>query len=83
MQLNNARENAFMMEFKKKKLDNRINIYPVENSIPYNGFSFYNIVYNSNYPDDLIKAYRQMDEFNNVAPRKRFEKKREENRKEL
>lgn len=82
-QLNNTREEAFMLEFKRKKLDKRIKIYPGENSSPYNGFSFYKMVYNNDYPEDLIDAYRQMDEYNDVSPRKRFEKKREENRKEL
>jgi hypothetical protein len=78
-QLNKSRADAFMLEFKKKGVDKRIKIYPGDNSIPYNGFSFYKIEYNNDYPEDLIKAYQQMEEYNDIPPRKMFEKEREEN----
>ena len=67
-----------MQLFKKKGVDTRVTIYPGENSIPYNGFSFYKIVYKGKFPESLIKANQQMDEFNDLAPRKKFEKKRKQ-----
>ena len=60
-QLNKAREDAFILLFKKKSVENRVKIYSGENNIPYNGFSFYKIVYKGELPDYLIRAYRQMD----------------------
>jgi len=77
--LNKDREEAFMSLFKKKSVENRIKIHPGENTIPYNGFSFYKIVYNGELPESLIRANQQMDELNNEAPRKKFEKEREKN----
>jgi hypothetical protein len=76
-QLNKEREDAFMLPFKKKAVGNRVKIYADENNIPYNGFSFYKIVYKGEFPESLIKAYRQMNELNNAAPRKRFKQERE------
>ena len=76
-QLNNQRVNLFLLPFKNKGVENRVRIYKAENSIPYNGFSFYNIVYKGDFPKSLIKAYQQMNELNNEPPRKKFEKERE------
>jgi hypothetical protein len=78
-ELNKARENAFMLEFKKKGLENRVIIYKAENNIPYNGFSFYKIEYKGELPKVLVKAYQKMYEFDNKVPRKRFKEEREEN----
>jgi hypothetical protein len=60
-QLNKKREDAFLMHFKKEDLGNRVKIYKDENEIPYNGFSFYKIVYNGELPKSLIKAYQKMN----------------------
>jgi hypothetical protein len=78
-QLNKDREQSFMLLFKKKAVENRVKIYPGENNIPYNGFSFYKIDYKGEFPESLIRAYHQMNELNKEAPRKRFEKEREKN----
>jgi hypothetical protein len=78
--LSKDREAAFMSYFMKKGVESRVKINNAENIIPYNGFSFYKIVYNGEFPESIIKAYQQMDEFNKVTPRKRFEKEREVNR---
>jgi hypothetical protein len=61
-QLKKEREDAFMLHFKKKNVESRVKIYSGENNIPYNGFSFYNIIYNGKFPEYLIKVYQQMDE---------------------
>jgi Domain of Unknown Function (DUF748) len=78
-QLNKDREDAFLSPFRKIAVENRVKINAVENNTPYNGFSYYKIVYNGELPADLIKANKQMDELNNEAPRKKFEKEREKN----
>jgi len=82
-QLNKVRENAFILEFKKKGVDNRVIIFTAENNIPYNGFSFYKIEYKGELPKELIKAYQQMYEFDNESPRKRFRQEREKNNAEM
>jgi len=76
-QLKKKREAAFMMHFKQKAVDTRVKIYPGENNIPYNGFSFFKIEYKGEFPKSLIKAYKQMDEFNDADPRKGFAKLRD------
>ena len=72
-----------MMPFNKKNVENRVKIYPGENNIPYNGFSFYKIIYNGEFPESLIRAYHEINELNMEAPRKRFEKERAKNRSML
>jgi hypothetical protein len=76
-QLNKERIDAFLLPFKKKAVENRVKIYAGENNIPYNGYSFYKIVYKGEFPESLIKAYQHMNELNDVSPIKRFEKERE------
>ena len=69
-----------MSWFREKGVEKRIKISAGENVIPYNGFSFYKIEYKGEYPKALIKAYRQMNEFNNEAPRNLFKKERKKNK---
>jgi hypothetical protein len=76
-QLNKKREDAFILPFREKAVENRVKIYNAENTIPYNGFSFYKIVYKGEFPEYLIKAYQQMNELNDEAPRKRYKEERE------
>jgi hypothetical protein len=75
-QLNEERESAFITYFKKRKVEKRVKISKGENIIPYNGFSFYKIEYKGGLPEYLIKAYQQMNELNNEAPRKKFRQER-------
>jgi len=60
-QLSKKREDAFLMQFKKEGLESRVKIYKDENEIPYNGFSFYKIVYSGELPKSLKKAYQKMN----------------------
>jgi hypothetical protein len=82
-QLNKEREDAFISQFKQKGVQNRLKIYPGENIIPYNGFSYYKITYKGEIPEALTKAYRKMNELNDEAPRKKFKNDRKKNRKAL
>jgi hypothetical protein len=75
-QLNKERENAFIHYFKIKGVDNHVKILKGEQVVPYNGFSFYKIEYKGEFPESLIKAYHNMNELNNEAPRKKFKQER-------
>ena len=57
-------------------MDNRVKILKGEQVVPYNGFSFYKIEYKGEFPESLIKAYHNMNELNNEAPRKKFKQER-------
>jgi hypothetical protein len=74
--LNKQREIEFLHPFKKRGVDNRVNILKGENVVPYNGFSFYKIEYKGEFPESLIRAYNQLNELNNEAPRKKFKQAR-------
>ncbi|MEI7491266.1 MAG: DUF748 domain-containing protein [Bacteroidota bacterium] len=80
-QLNKKRENVFLSQFRIKSVENRVKIHAGENDIPYNGFSFYKIAYKGDLPKALLKAYRRMNELNKEAPREKYEKEREKNKK--
>jgi hypothetical protein len=82
-QLNKRREEAFIQEFKQKGVQNRVKMHAGENNIPYNGFSYYKIVYKGEIPETLSKAYQKMNELNDEAPRKLFKKERKKNRSAL
>jgi hypothetical protein len=73
------RENSFVHYFNEKGVGRQIKIQKGENIIPYNGFSFYKIEYKGEFPESVIKAYQEMNEFNNEAPRKIFKQERKKN----
>ncbi|MBK5286806.1 MAG: hypothetical protein JJE25_15555 [Bacteroidia bacterium] len=74
-QLNETRETAFRFCFKENDVQSRIKIEAAENTIPYNGFSFYKIEYKGELPKSLKKAYEKLQELNDEAPRKKYERK--------
>jgi hypothetical protein len=82
-QLIKDRESAFNLYFKQKRVDNRVIINKSEYVIPYNGFSFYKIEYHGEIPKSLIKAYREMNDLNNEAPRKKYKEERKKTAKRL
>jgi len=82
-QVNKERVNAFMFCFREMKVEKQIKMAAVQDVIPYNGFSFYKIDYKDEFPEDLIKAYRIMNELNDEVPRKEFEKERIKNKNAL
>jgi len=81
--LNEERKEAFMSQFKNKNITSRVKVYQGENTIPFNGFSFYKIVYKGDYPKSLIKAYKKMNKLNNEDPRKEFNVERKKNKSAL
>src|SRR6185312_9144818 len=74
--LNKAREDTFLSFFKEKGVAGRVTFAHIENVIPYNGFSFYKIEYNGDFPAYLVNAYKEIDELNNETPREKYEKER-------
>ncbi|TRZ70658.1 MAG: DUF748 domain-containing protein [Bacteroidetes bacterium] len=81
--LTKEREDAFILDFTRNSVQNRVKIHIGENDIPYDGFSFYKIVYKGELPDALIKAYRKMNELNNEAPREKYKNERKQNKNVL
>lgn len=81
--LNREREKAFVSYFKNRGVEKQVKIATAKNVIPYNGFSFYKIEYKGEFPESLIKAYRQMNELNDKAPRKKFKEERKKNKNRL
>jgi len=70
------REKAFLAVMKEKGVGGQVKMHPGENTIPYNGFSYYKISYNGDIPPKLAKAYQELDEFNEEAPRDEYMKER-------
>ncbi len=68
------RENFFMAYFKEKGLGDRVKMGKVKSGIPFNGFSFFSINYKGDFPDDIRKAYKKLNELNEKTPRKKFQK---------
>jgi len=75
-QLNKARESNFLSHFEGLGVGKRITFSTSQNTIPYNGFSFYKITYKGELPDYLIKAYCKMNELDNEKPREKYQKER-------
>ncbi len=72
---------AFMTYFKEEGVDKRVKMQDVTVKIPYNGFSLYRINYKGDVPEELLEAYRTINEFDNKNPRKKYKGLREKNRK--
>jgi len=75
-----ARRQVFLAYFKKDNLQGRVKVLGNIDKTPYNGFSVYKINYKGEVPDDLLEAYRTINEFNNKNPRKKYKELREKNR---
>jgi hypothetical protein len=82
-ELNQKRKEAFLSGFKDKDVEKRVKMYNGENTIPFNGFSFYKIEYKGDYPKALIRAYKKMNTLNNLDPRKEFKEERQKNKSAL
>lgn len=75
-QLKKTREENFLAEFKDKGLENRIKLLPVKNVIPFNGFTYYEIDYEGDFPEKILKAYQRMNRLNNQPPREKYKDER-------
>jgi hypothetical protein len=75
------RESAFKQYFGDVK--NRVNFSNATATVPFNGFSYYRINYNGDFPDALKKAYIDLEEINDAAPRDKYNEKRTSSIKQL
>ena len=75
-QLNKRRENTFRSYFIKNGTEGQLQIHTNENSIPYDGFSYYKINYKGDIPEALISAYESLNEMNSGVFRKKYRKER-------
>lgn len=75
-QLKKMREEEFLAEFKDKGLENRVKILPAKSGVPFNGFTYYEIDYEGDFPDKIKKAYRRMNQLNNQPPRDKYKDER-------
>jgi hypothetical protein len=80
--LYSERENSFLLYFKNKGVEKQVSFKKGVDVIPYNGFSFYEIRYNGQYPESLLNAFLKMDELNTKGPRKKFSDERKKNKKD-
>jgi hypothetical protein len=46
--------------------------------VPFNGFSYYKLSYQGEFPKSFLKAYSEMEELNQEPPREKFEEKRKQ-----
>jgi len=74
--LSKARELSFRSYFKENEIESRIKFLKAENTVPYNGFSFYKIDYKGDISESLIKAYSDINELNQQPPREKYKEKR-------
>ncbi|MGE5395285.1 MAG: DUF748 domain-containing protein [Candidatus Saccharibacteria bacterium] len=75
-QLKKAREERFLADFKEKGLDNRVKLLADKNVVPFNGFTYYKIDYEGDFPESLLKAYNKMNRLNNEPPRRKYKDER-------
>jgi hypothetical protein len=70
------RESGFMEYFRAKGVADRVKMEKGENTVPYNGFTIYRIRYKGLRPEDVTKAYRELQELNNKPPRDEYKEER-------
>lgn len=66
------RDRVFREFFVKNGTADRMKIHSDNDSIPYNGFSSYKIIYHGVIPESLQSAYKEMHELNNEELRKKY-----------
>jgi Domain of Unknown Function (DUF748) len=72
--LNKTRQQIFMDYFKKRGVADRVKLQDTKNTIPFDGFSYYEIQYKGDIPPVLLKAYQKMNELNAESPRIKYRK---------
>ena len=72
----NQRRQSFLQPFKKAGVEKQVVIKKTENTIPYNGFSYFKFEYHNGADDKLREAYAKMSELNGEKPRKKYLKER-------
>jgi len=73
--LTKAREREFMSYFDSSAIK-QIKFAATQNSVPFNGFSYYKLSYSGDIPPKLMKAYWDMNNLDNAPPRDRYKRER-------
>ncbi len=71
-QLVKEREGVFMNYFKNNGTEKQVTLFANENTIPFNGFSFFKINYKGDVPESVLSAYEKLNEMNSEEPRKKY-----------
>jgi hypothetical protein len=79
-QLHKQRVNSFLSHFNSLN-QSRIKFMNYKQGVPFNGFSYFEILYKGNIPSYLDKAYQKMDKLDNKSPRNAYKKYRRKNRR--
>jgi hypothetical protein len=66
------RDRVFREFFVKNGTSDRMKFRSSNDSVPFNGFSCYKIIYHGPIPESLQRAYREMHELNNEGPREKY-----------
>jgi hypothetical protein len=77
--LNKERLALFKSFFVNQSVEKQVVLRGDKNVVPYNGFSFYELIYDGEFPDDLLNAYHKIEKLNDESPRKQFKKLRRKN----
>jgi hypothetical protein len=77
-QLIQQRENAFVAALRLEKDSSKVKFMKAEAVVPFNGFSYYKLSYQGEFPKSFLKAYSEMEELNQEPPREKFEEKRKQ-----
>lgn len=72
--LTQNRKTAFLRGFEEASVSDRVIFTEVLNSIPFSGFSYFDISYSGDIPDYLREALAKLNEFNSENPRKEYKK---------
>ena len=76
-QLVREREKEFRSLFVKNGTEKRVTMHPNEDSIPFNGFSYFKISYQGDIPKSLRRAHEEMHELNDERPRNKYSRGKE------
>jgi len=74
--LKRERKSLFLSYFEKDKMIDRVKFSPSKSSIPFYGFSYFEIIYKDELPQYLIEAFETMNHLNQHAPREKYSEKR-------
>jgi hypothetical protein len=71
-----ARQEAFLAFFKEKGVESQVRFVKGVDVVPFNGFSYFKVNYDGDLPERLSTAYIEMQNLNDEAPRKAYQKER-------
>jgi hypothetical protein len=73
-QMNKVRETVFKSYFGDNA--NRVKFAAAENTVPFNGFTYFSIAYKGEIPESLLIAYDELEDLNDKSPREKYTDKR-------